>query len=162
MNSVFQLARPQCTTQLAAFGSHIQSKAFGNLQNIIPQTAEGTRGKFEHFHIRATGHLPQCPGRHFNRSVIDEPSTILLMAMIFVLEPLANVNHDNSTNDANKYMTFAQKMLENFVNYALSYTVTQQQMELNPSASYVPTTTVQNWYTSFERRLVQNPNFWKT
>lgn len=48
------------------------------------------------------------------------------------------------------------------MNYILSFSMTQSQMVPNPTASYVPLTAVQNWYTNFERRLAQNPNFWKT
>lgn len=64
-------------------------------------------------------------------------------------------------NDANTIVTFTQKMLENFMNYVLSYTVTQANMVVDPTSTYVPLSTVQNWYTNFERRLLQNPNFWK-
>lgn len=78
------------------------------------------------------------------------------------IEPLANIREVISPNNPNSYMTFAQKMLENFMNYVLSYTTTQPHMIPDPTATYVPLSTVQNWYTNFERRLQQNPNFWKT
>lgn len=32
----------------------------------------------------------------------------------------------------------------------------------NPSESYIPFSTLHSWYVNFERRLVQNPNFWKS
>lgn len=48
------------------------------------------------------------------------------------------------------------------MNYVLSYSVTQTNMVPDPTATYVPLSTVQNWYTNFERRLKQNPNYWKT
>lgn len=47
------------------------------------------------------------------------------------------------------------------MNFILSYTVTQSNMVIDPTATYVPLSSVQNWYTNFERRLQQNPNFWK-
>lgn len=34
-------------------------------------------------------------------------------------------------------------------------------MTPNPTETFVPLSTVQQWYTNFERRLQQNPNFWK-
>ncbi|KAK5650607.1 hypothetical protein RI129_001636 [Pyrocoelia pectoralis] len=64
--------------------------------------------------------------------------------------------------DANSYVNFAQKMLQNFMNYALSYSLNQAHMLHDPTATYVPLSTVQNWYTNFERRLTQNPHFWKS
>lgn len=53
-------------------------------------------------------------------------------------------------------------MLENFFNYVSSFAITQSNMEPNPQETYVPLSTLQKWYTNFERRLEQNPNFWKS
>ncbi|XP_044262530.1 protein OPI10 homolog [Tribolium madens] len=78
------------------------------------------------------------------------------------IEPLANIREIESANNPSNNVTFAHKMLENFMNFVLSYSVTQQQMVVDPTTTYVPLATVQNWYTNFERRLQQNPNFWKT
>ncbi|GJQ84330.1 hypothetical protein Trydic_g5268 [Trypoxylus dichotomus] len=78
------------------------------------------------------------------------------------IEPLTNVQDMPQNDYPDMYTTFAQKMLENFMNYVLSFSTTQSQMMPNPSTSYVPLSAVQNWYTNFERRLTQNPNFWKT
>lgn len=78
------------------------------------------------------------------------------------IEPLGNIREIESINNPSNNVTFAHKMLENFMNFVLSYTVTQPQMVPDPTATYVPLATVQNWYTNFERRLQQNPNFWKT
>ncbi|CAG9822608.1 unnamed protein product [Phaedon cochleariae] len=77
------------------------------------------------------------------------------------IEPLSNIQDIPSPNNAESYVSFAQKMLKHFMNYALSFTLTQANMVPDPSATYVPLSTVQNWYTNFERRLQQNPNFWK-
>lgn len=48
------------------------------------------------------------------------------------------------------------------MNYVLSYSTTQASMTPDVNATYVPLSTIQNWYTNFERRLQQNPNFWKS
>lgn len=61
----------------------------------------------------------------------------------------------------NSYVTFAQKMLENLVNFVASFSVTQDQMTPTPGVSYIPLNTLHTWYQNFERRLQQNPNFWK-
>lgn len=83
--------------------------------------------------------------------------------MVFILfsEPLGNIQDVPSPNNIETNVTFAQKMLENFMNYILSYTISQSNMVPDPTATYVPLSTVQNWYMNFERRLQQNPNFWK-
>ncbi|XP_018318513.1 protein OPI10 homolog [Agrilus planipennis] len=78
------------------------------------------------------------------------------------IEPLSNIQEGPSSTDATTYVNYAQKMLESFMNYVLSYTITQAHMVPDPTATYVPLSTVQHWYTNFERRLTQNPNFWKT
>lgn len=57
--------------------------------------------------------------------------------------------------------SFGQKMLENFVNFASSFSITQAQMVSNPTETYVPLSTLTTWFQNFERRLVSNPNFWK-
>ncbi|KAH0953483.1 hypothetical protein HN011_009546 [Eciton burchellii] len=81
------------------------------------------------------------------------------------VEPLATIEQQAAavTVAATNFFTdFVQKMMTNFVNYVSSFTVTQAQMTANPTENYVPLSTLQNWYNVFERRLQQNPNFWKT
>lgn len=59
------------------------------------------------------------------------------------------------------YLQFGQKILENFFNFASSFAVNQSQMVPNPMETFVPLSTLQQWYMNFQRRLEQNPNFWK-
>ncbi|CRL03237.1 CLUMA_CG016162, isoform A [Clunio marinus] len=79
------------------------------------------------------------------------------------IEPEATVVQQtpSTTNDASSYYQFGQRMLENFVNFASSFTITQSQMVPNPSETYVPLSTLTTWFNNFQRRLEQNPNFWK-
>lgn len=79
------------------------------------------------------------------------------------IEPEANVQllASSVAQQQNNYITFAQKMLENLVNFVASFSVTQDQMTLTPGVSYIPLNTLHTWYQNFERRLQQNPNFWK-
>ncbi|KAJ6647709.1 Protein OPI10 like [Pseudolycoriella hygida] len=79
------------------------------------------------------------------------------------IEPEQNVIQQtpSATNTAT-YLQFGRKMLENFFNFSSSFAVTQSQMLPNPSETFVPLSTLQTWYTNFERRLQQNPNFWKS
>ena len=51
---------------------------------------------------------------------------------------------------------FAQKMLQNFYNYASSFA-----KDAPDGQSYVPFATLQTWFDNFKRRLDNNPNFWK-
>jgi hypothetical protein len=76
--------------------------------------------------------------------------------------PLSNISEVISPNNPSNNITFAHKMLDNFMNFVLSYSTTQPHMVPDPNATYVPLSAVQNWYTNFERRLQQNPNFWRT
>lgn len=85
----------------------------------------------------------------------------MYLYIYFISEPISNIQDIPLPNNANANVTFAQKMLESFMNFVLSYTVNQSNMVVDPSATYVPLSAVQNWYTNFERRLQQNPNFWK-
>lgn len=66
-----------------------------------------------------------------------------------------------TSSDSNTYYQFGQKMLESFVNYATSFTITQSQMVPNPNETYVPLSSLTTWFNNFQRRLLQNPNFWK-
>lgn len=79
----------------------------------------------------------------------------------YVTEPISNIQETSVINSVNENVTFTQKMLESFMNFVLSYSVTQSNMVVDPNGTYVPLSAVQNWYTNFERRLQVNPNFWK-
>ncbi|XP_055694003.1 protein OPI10 homolog isoform X2 [Lutzomyia longipalpis] len=78
------------------------------------------------------------------------------------VEPEAALMQQTPSTSATSYLAFGQKMLENFFNFASSFAVTQAQMVPNPSETFVPLSTLQTWYTNFQRRLQQNPNFWKS
>jgi len=81
------------------------------------------------------------------------------------VEPLAIIEQQAATVAAtttNTFVDFVQKMLTSFVNYVTSFTVTQTQMTPNPTENFVPLSTLHSWYETFERRLQQNPNFWKS
>jgi hypothetical protein len=89
------------------------------------------------------------------------------MAQIGIsIEPLAQLAQQTPVSNAtpsnlNSFVQFTQKMLENFVNYATSFSITQAQMTPNPSENFVPMSVVQKWYSTFERRLASDQNFWK-
>ncbi|KAM9787509.1 protein Hikeshi [Syngnathus typhle] len=64
-----------------------------------------------------------------------------------------------STADALRH--FTQKMLDSLYNFASSFAVTQAQMTPNLSETFVPSSCILKWYDNFQRRMNQNPNFWK-
>lgn len=56
---------------------------------------------------------------------------------------------------------FVNKMLESCFNYVSSFSVTSSQIVPSSTETYVPLNTLQQWYLNFQRRLQQDPNFWK-
>jgi hypothetical protein len=58
-------------------------------------------------------------------------------------------------------LEFSQKMVESLLNYTASFAIPADQARIKSSETYVPFSAVQNWFTNFERRLQQNPTFWK-
>ncbi|KAM6945492.1 protein Hikeshi [Aplochiton taeniatus] len=65
-----------------------------------------------------------------------------------------------STVDA--FTQFTQKMLDSLYNFSASFAVSQSQMTPNPSETFIPASCILKWYQNFQRRMAQNPNFWKT
>jgi len=57
---------------------------------------------------------------------------------------------------------FSQKVIESLLNYTSSFALTPDEARLRTSETFVPFSAIQQWYTNFERRLQQNPNFWKS
>ncbi|XP_061599056.1 protein Hikeshi [Cololabis saira] len=60
------------------------------------------------------------------------------------------------------FLQFTQKMLDSLYNYASSFAVAQAQMRPNPTETFIPSSCILKWYENFQRRLAQNPNFWKS
>ncbi|XP_059208686.1 protein Hikeshi [Centropristis striata] len=60
------------------------------------------------------------------------------------------------------FLQFSQKMLDSLYNFAASFAVSQAQMAPNPAETFIPSSCVLKWYENFQRRMSQNPNFWKT
>ncbi|XP_043524105.1 protein OPI10 homolog isoform X1 [Frieseomelitta varia] len=80
------------------------------------------------------------------------------------VEPIGAIEQQAATvteATSNTFLEFVQKMLTSFLNYVSSFSVTQSQMTPNPTENFVPLSAIQGWYETFERRLQQNPNFWK-
>jgi len=83
------------------------------------------------------------------------------------VEPLSTINNHTPVTVAtpttvDSFTEFTTKMLENFFNYASSFAQTQAMMVPNATETYVPLSTLQNWFTNFQRRLQTNPYFWRS
>lgn len=95
----------------------------------------------------------------FESNLVQQTSAVVRVAEV-------SLNHFSSPESllqpsAPVYYQFGQKMLQNFYNFVSSFAVTQSQMTSNPSETFVPLSTLTTWFQNFERRLEQNPNFWK-
>ncbi|KAL7380586.1 hypothetical protein ABVT39_020238 [Epinephelus coioides] len=66
-----------------------------------------------------------------------------------------------AVSTVDSFLQFTQKMLDSLYNFASSFAVSQAQMTPNPSETFIPSSCVLKWYENFQRRLSQNPNFWK-
>ncbi|XP_074660260.1 protein Hikeshi-like [Tubulanus polymorphus] len=79
------------------------------------------------------------------------------LAQLAQQTPVANA----SVSNVSAFVEFTQKMLENFVNFATSFAVTQSQMIPQPTETYVPLSTLQKWFETFQRKLQMDPYFWR-
>ncbi len=83
------------------------------------------------------------------------------------MEPLSQLSGmaaDASTEASTlpSFIEFAQKMVESLFNFSSSFEVTARDVMSRPDETYVPFSTLRLWYSNFERRLLQNPNFWRS
>lgn len=66
-----------------------------------------------------------------------------------------------AVSTVDSFLLFTQKMLDSLYNFASSFAVSQAQMTPNPSETFIPSRCILKWYENFQRRMTQNPNFWK-
>lgn len=92
----------------------------------------------------------------------EENQSNFSSAMIGIsVEPVSSIDaltpaSETQTTNMNKFTEFTQKMLQNFYNYASSFS-----KDAPDGQSYIPLTTLQHWFENFKRRMEINPNFWK-
>ncbi|CAF0928904.1 unnamed protein product, partial [Didymodactylos carnosus] len=78
-------------------------------------------------------------------------------------EPLTQLEQQTQPADiqpsiVSSQLEYTTKMLQNFFNYIISFAQTIP----NTNEQIVPLNQVQTWYTNFQRKLQENPNFWKS
>ncbi|XP_036401660.1 protein Hikeshi [Megalops cyprinoides] len=67
-----------------------------------------------------------------------------------------------TVSSVDSFTQFTQKMLDSLYNFSSSFAVSQAQMTPNPTEMFIPASSILRWYENFQRRMAQNPNFWKT
>nr|XP_013042834.1 protein Hikeshi isoform X1 [Anser cygnoides] len=111
-----------------------------------PKSGKGSQHPF------GAMNLPQTP------TVAQIGISVELLENLAQQTPVASA----AVSSVDSFTEFTQKMLDNFYNFASSFAVTQAQMTPNPSEAFIPANVVLKWYENFQRRLTQNPLFWKT
>ncbi|KAM9036768.1 protein Hikeshi isoform X1 [Sarcophilus harrisii] len=97
-------------------------------------------------------------------SITRTPTVAQIGISVELLDNLAQLTPvgNAAVSSVDSFTQFTQKMLDNFYNFASSFAVSQAQMTPNPSEVFIPANVVLKWYENFQRRLSQNPLFWKT
>ncbi|KAK1167997.1 protein Hikeshi-like isoform X1 [Acipenser oxyrinchus oxyrinchus] len=97
-------------------------------------------------------------------SIPQTPSVAQVGVSIEPLEQLVQQTPVASAtvSTVDSFTQFTQKMMDSLYNFSSSYAVTQAQMTPNPSEMFIPASVILKWYENFQRRMVQNPNFWKS
>ena len=81
---------------------------------------------------------------------------------IDTISSLASAATETEASNVSSAQEFSQKMVESLFNYAASFALSPDEARLRTSESFVPFSCIQQWFTNFERRLQQNPTFWKS
>lgn len=91
------------------------------------------------------------------------PSVAQVGVSVEALEQLAQQIPVSSAavSTVDTFLQFTQKMLDSLYNFASSFAVSQAQMLPNPTETFIPSSCILKWYENFQRRMAQNPNFWK-
>ncbi|XP_041128670.1 protein Hikeshi isoform X2 [Polyodon spathula] len=97
-------------------------------------------------------------------SIPQTPSVAQVGVSIEPLEQLVQQTPVASAtvSTVDSFTQFTQKMMDSLYNFSSSFAVTQAQMTPNPSEMFIPASVILKWYENFQRRMVQNPNFWKS
>ena len=107
-------------------------------------------------------------GASSSSSFSSSPSPAVSMAQVGVsVEPLDQLAQQTPVSAAavstvDSFVQFTQKTLDSLYNFACSFSVTQAQMTPSPGETFIPSSCILRWYENFQRRLAQNPTFWKS
>uniref|UniRef100_A0A4W3K2J0 Protein Hikeshi n=1 Tax=Callorhinchus milii TaxID=7868 RepID=A0A4W3K2J0_CALMI len=94
----------------------------------------------------------------------DKPSAIFKLGVGWELPKAQSKRNSHSVAQIGISISVAG-MLENIVNFAASFAITQCQIVPNLSELYIPATVVSAFlkqkYENLQRRMTHNPKFWK-
>lgn len=96
-------------------------------------------------------------------SAFQHQTTVVTSGLLGIsVEPLSQLEQlvqpaDVTPSTVASNVEFVSKMLNNFVNYVTSFV----QNIPGTSEQIVPMSVIQTWYNNFQRRITENPNFWK-
>jgi len=60
-----------------------------------------------------------------------------------------------------KFVDFTQKMVQSLFNYTASFAIDAAEATTRSSETYIPYSAVREWSMNFERRIANDPYFWK-
>jgi len=105
--------------------------------------------------VHPFGHLTNHQSHLMQIGISVEPTSTLQQ-----LTPAAGVG----ATAVDSYREFCTHMVQSCYNYLASFASTRTQLAFGgaPNDEFVPLIHLHTWYESFERRLAQNPNFWKS
>ncbi|CAF89643.1 unnamed protein product, partial [Tetraodon nigroviridis] len=97
-------------------------------------------------------------------TMAPSPSIAQVGVSVEALEQLAQQIPASSAavSTVTSWLEFTHKMLDSLYNFASSFAVSQAQMTPNPTETFIPSSCILKWYENFQRRLAQNPNFWRS
>ncbi|XP_018024353.1 protein OPI10 homolog isoform X2 [Hyalella azteca] len=98
---------------------------------------------------------PQQSSHHAQIGISAEP-----LSVVCGLTPATDAASTQSWQ-----LEFARSMCENLHNYSASYARSIQQLPsagYGPNETFVPLSSLVNWYNNFTRKLHQNTNFWRS
>ena len=103
-------------------------------------------------------------GSHPFGTMAPSPSIAQVGVSVEALDQLAQQIPASSAavSTVTSSLEFTQKMLDSLYNFASSFAVSQAQMTSNPTETFIPSSCILKWYENFQRRMAQNPNFWKS
>jgi hypothetical protein len=111
--------------------------------------------------LKSTELEPASVPSGFGQQVSHDAQIGISVEPLDILRTLTPAVETSAEIAALGFVEFCQRMLDSFVNFVSSFSVTQGQMTNTPNEIFVPLSTVQTWYQNFERRLQQNVYFWK-
>eukprot|EP01134_Creolimax_fragrantissima_P003589 CFRG3589T1 len=115
----------------------------------------------------ATNATPSAFAGFQSSSIVLAAQSSTIAQLGVSVEPLSELAQQtpattsNALSNPTNLVVFTEKILTSFMNYAMSFSYTPEQMAQRPMEMYVPLAVVRQWFEKFQSKLHANPNFWK-